>query len=132
MYAFSKYTKLFDPKSWSFLVSFHLSPWQVRGWERTNHLRSPIQILHLLEYNMILNISLVAQAVKNPPAMYETQVPSLGQEGSLGMATHSKILDWWMPWTEKPVGLQSLGSQWVKHSGVTSITTHYKNISTDP
>ena len=39
---------------------------------------------------MILNISLVPQTVKNPPAVYETQVPSLGQEGSLGMATHSK------------------------------------------
>ena len=39
---------------------------------------------------MILNISLVTQTVKNPPAVYETQVPSLGQEGSLGMATHSK------------------------------------------
>ena len=42
--------------------------------------------------------------VKNPPAMEETQVQSLGQEDPLekGMATHSSILAWRIPWTEKP------------------------------
>ena len=57
--------------------------------------------------------SLVAQMVKNPPAMQETQVQSLGQEDPLGkeMATHSSILAWRIPWTEEPEGLQSMGSQ---------------------
>ena len=49
--------------------------------------------------------------VKNPPAMWETQVLSLGQEDPLeeGMATHSSILAWRVPWTEEPGGLQSMG-----------------------
>ena len=57
--------------------------------------------------------SLVAQTIKNPPAMQETQVQSLGWEDPLkgGMATHSTILAWRMPWTEEPGGLQSMGSQ---------------------
>ena len=56
-------------------------------------------------------------AVKNPPAMRETQVPSLGQEDSLekGMATPSRILAWEIPWTEEPGGLQSMGSQSIGH-----------------
>ena len=54
--------------------------------------------------------------VKNPPAMQETQVPSLGWEDPLekGMATHSGILAWRIPWTEGPVGLQPMGSQRVR------------------
>ena len=53
-------------------------------------------------------------AVKNPPAMQETQetwVRTFGQEGPLeeGMATHSNILAWRIPWTEEPDGLQSIG-----------------------
>ena len=61
--------------------------------------------------------SLVAQAVKNLPAMQETWVQSLGQEDPLekGMATHSSILAWRIPWTEEPDGLQSMGSQRVGH-----------------
>ena len=51
--------------------------------------------------------------VKNLPAVQETQVQSLGQEDPLekGMATHSSILAWRIPWTEEPGGLQSMGSQ---------------------
>ena len=51
--------------------------------------------------------------LKNLPAMQETQVRSLGWEAPLekGMATHSSILAWRMPWTEEPGGLQSMGSQ---------------------
>ena len=51
--------------------------------------------------------------MKNPPAMQETQVQSLGQEDPLekDMATHSSILVWGIPWTEEPGGLQSMGSQ---------------------
>ena len=57
--------------------------------------------------------SLVVQQVKNPPAMQETWVQSLGCEDPLekGMATHSSILTWRIPWTEEPGGLQSMGSQ---------------------
>ena len=55
--------------------------------------------------------------VKNQPAMWETQVRSLGWEDPLEkeMATHSSILAWRIPWTEKPSGLQSIGSQRVGH-----------------
>ena len=66
---------------------------------------------------LIVRAPLVAQMMKNPPAMQETQVQSLGQEDSLeeGMATHSSILAWRIPWTEEPGGLQSMGSQRVRH-----------------
>ena len=74
-----------------------------------------------------ISLSLIwAQLVKNLPAVKETQqaqVPSLGWEDPLEkeMATHSSILDWEIPQTEEPGGLQSTGSQspydWVtKHS----------------
>ena len=55
--------------------------------------------------------------VKNPPAMQETWVQSLGWEDPLekGKVTHSSILAWEIPWTEEPGGLQSVGSQTVKH-----------------
>ena len=55
--------------------------------------------------------------VNNPPAMQETQVQSLGQEDppEKGMATHSSVLVWRIPWTEEPGGLQSVGSQRVGH-----------------
>ena len=55
--------------------------------------------------------------VKNPPAMQETWVRSLGREHSLeeGMATHSSILAWRVPWTEEPGGLQSMGLQRVEN-----------------
>ena len=61
--------------------------------------------------------SLVAQTVKHPPTMQETQVQSLGWEDLLEkeMATHSSILAWKIPWTEKPGSLQSMGSQRVGH-----------------
>ena len=55
--------------------------------------------------------SLVAQTVKNPPAIQETWVRSLGWEDPLeeGMATHSSIFAWRTPWTEEPGRLQSIG-----------------------
>ena len=58
-----------------------------------------------------------APIVENPSAMQETRVRSLGQEDSLeeGMATHSSILAWRIPWTEKPGGLQSIESHRVGH-----------------
>ena len=59
----------------------------------------------------------MAQTVKNPATMQETQVQSLGQEDPLekGMATHSSILAWEIPQTEEPSGLQSTESQRVRH-----------------
>ena len=55
----------------------------------------------------------LAQRVKRLPAMQEMQVSPLGQEDPLekDMATHSSILDWEIPWTGEPGGLQSTGSQ---------------------
>jgi len=55
--------------------------------------------------------------VKNLPAMQETEVQSLGQEDPLekGVATHSSLLAWRIPWTEEPGGLQSMESQRVGH-----------------
>ena len=62
--------------------------------------------------------SLVAQMVKNLPAMQETWVQSLGQEDPLEkkMATHFSILAWENPWTEEPGGLQSMGMQRVENN----------------
>ena len=61
--------------------------------------------------------SLVAQTVKNLPVIWETRVLSQGWEDPLkkGMATHSSILAWRIPWTEEPGRLQSTGSQGVGH-----------------
>ena len=61
--------------------------------------------------------SLVAQMVKNLPAIPETRVQPLGREDSLekGMVTHSRILDWKIPWAEDSGRLQSMGSQKVIH-----------------
>ena len=55
--------------------------------------------------------------VKNPPAMQETLVQSLGQEDPLekGMATHSSILAWRIPWIEEPDRLQSMELKRVGH-----------------
>ena len=65
---------------------------------------------------MFFRASLVAQMVKNLPAMQETWVQSLGWKDLLekGMATHSSILAWRIPRTEEPGGLQSMGSQRVR------------------
>ena len=61
--------------------------------------------------------TLVAQMVKNLPAIQETQLCSLDQVDPLekGMATHSSILAWRIPWTDEPGGLQSTGLQRVGH-----------------
>ena len=59
----------------------------------------------------------MAQLVKSLPAMWETQVRSVGGEDPLEkeMATHSSILACRIPWTEEPGRLQSMGSQRVRH-----------------
>ena len=61
--------------------------------------------------------SLVAQLVKNPPAVQDTWVLCLGWEDPLEkvMTTNSSVLPWEIQWTEEPGGLQSMGSQKVRH-----------------
>ena len=58
----------------------------------------------------------MAQMVKDPPGMQETWVRSLGQEAPLekGMATHSSILAWRIPWTEESDRLQSMRSDTIE------------------
>ena len=74
---------------------------------------------------------LAAQMVKNPPAMQETRLLSLGRENPLekGMATHSSILDWRIPWSEETGGLQSLGSKRVRHDEVTNTFTFLNTLT---
>ena len=80
------------------------------GSPRVGHNRVTFTFMSVLSGSM----------VKNLPAMQNTQVPSLGQGDSLekGMATHSSILVWRIPWTEEPDRLQSMGSQ----SDMTEVT----------
>ena len=80
------------------------------GSPRVGHNRVTVTFMSVLSGSM----------VKNLPAMQNTQVPSLGQGDSLekGMATHSSILVWRIPWTEEPDRLQSMGSQ----SDMTEVT----------
>ena len=67
--------------------------------------------------NHCFEASLMAQRLKCLPPMQETQVQSLGWEDPLEkeMAIHSSILAWRIPWIEEPGGLQSTGSQRVRH-----------------
>ena len=71
---------------------------------------------------MIQEASLVAQMVKNLPAVWETCAWSLGQKDPLekGMATHPSILAWRIPWVEGIGGLQSVGLQRARHNWATN------------
>ena len=71
----------------------------------------------LLSPVYLTRASLLAQSVKNLPAVQETWFQPLSWEDPLEkeMATHASILTWEMPWTEEPGGLQSMGSQRVGH-----------------
>ena len=96
------------------MISHHfckISPWRSRPF---NNFPTPIYF----QYSWA---SLVAQLVKNPPAMWETWVPSLGWEDPLGKgkATRSSILAWTIPWT-----IQSMESQRLRQDGVT-FTFHF-------
>ena len=66
--------------------------------------------------------------VKNPPAMRDTWVQSLGQEDPLekGVATHSSMLAWRIPWREELHGLQSMGLQRVGHDQETNTFTTFR------
>ena len=114
-------------------------PWCSCTWPPVNpQLAEPFYGLSLLLWFVVTSTTnfvfhgfirapLVAQMVKNSPAMQETCVWFLGWEDPLeeGMATHSSIFAWTIPWTEEPGGLQSMGSQRVRHSWATQHThTH--------
>ena len=79
---------------------------------------------------MGIRASLVAQLVRNLPAVQETQVWSLGREDPLekGVATHSDTLAWRIPWTEEPGGLQSMGSQRVGHNCATNFCFQFSSV----
>ena len=71
----------------------------------------------IFEFSLPPWLPLVAQMAKNLPSISETWVRSLGWEDLLeeGIATHSRILVWEIPWTEEPGGLQALRLQRVGH-----------------
>ena len=73
-------------------------------------------------YHILMHIFWMAQMVKKLPTVWETWVWSLGREDPLekGMATHSSILAWKIPWTEEPGELQSMGLQRIGHDWVTN------------
>ena len=121
-----------DLVSDAIVVPFLECPTHVTAW-CVVMLASPCSIMHLGFIHIVESVrsllflllssiplwsSLVAQLVKNLPAMPETWVRSLGWEDPLeeGMATHFSILAWRIPWTEEPGGLQSMGSQRVGHN----------------
>ena len=100
----------------------HIFPWVYRPLLFISKLYSTAWTYSLFMHSTTegYGASQLAQWLKNPPAMRETQempVQSLGEEGPLekGMATHSSILAWKISWTEEPGGLQSIGSQRVRH-----------------
>ena len=82
-----------------------------------------ILFVYLLSH---VQTSLVAQTVKHLPAVWEPWVRSQGWENPLEkeMATHSSTLAWKIPWTEESGGLQSQGSQKVRHDWATSLSSH--------
>ena len=82
-----------------------------RGLSRVHPLQVVVRLCTLVY--CIEWVSLVAQMVRNLPPMQGTQVQSLGQKDPLekGIAIHSSILAWRIPWTEEPSGLPSMGSQ---------------------
>ena len=80
----------------------------------------------------MVDLNLVAQTVKDLPARQETRVRSLSWKVPLekGMAIHCSILAWRIPWTENPGGLQSMGSQRVRHNQLTGIALHFNRQTT--
>ena len=82
-------------------------------------------------FETLANLLTISQMVKNLPAMHKTGVQPLDQEDPLEkrMATHPSILAWRIPWTEQPDGLQSMGSQRVRHKATDPITLSFTVIS---
>ena len=98
-------------------ISFDITYlWNLKQWYRWAYLRNRNSHRCRKTYGN-QGASLVAQTVKNPPAMQETWVRSLDWKDpwKKEMATHSSVLAWRIPWTE-PGGLQPMGSQGVRHN----------------
>ena len=78
--------------------------------------------------------NIVHRKLSNPPAMLETRVQSLGREDPVedGMATHSRIPAWKIPWTEKPGGLQSTESRRVRQAWATTTFTCHSFLDSFP
>ena len=89
------------------------------------HYFSPFIKFHAQTFQSLL-ASVVAQMVKNLPAMQETMVQSLGWEDPLEkrMAIHSTFLAWRILWTKEPGGLHPIGLQRVRHSLVSNTHMH--------
>ena len=79
---------------------------------------APLTAHFMLITRLSIRASLIAQLVKNLPAVQEAWVRSLGREDPLEkeMATHSSLIVWKISWTEEPGGLQSMGWQRVSHN----------------
>ena len=82
-----------------------------------SHSKSLARFSDAVRVFVATSVSQVAKWVKTLPAVQKTQIQSLDQEDSLeeGMATHSSILAWRIPWTEEPGELQSMELQRVRH-----------------
>ena len=109
-----------DPLEKEIATHSSILAWRITWMEEAGRLQSMGS--QKLDTTKWLNwTELVAQMVKNPPAMWETWVRSLGWEDPLeeDMATHSSILAWRIPWTEEPGELQSIGSERVGHDWAT-------------
>ena len=116
--------------------SISLLTWSSSWWHLSksmNDLQAGVWLFPLL----MTMASLVTQIVNNLPAIWETQVQSLGWKDSLekGKATQPSILAWRVTWTEEPGGLQSMELQRVEHDWATNIfifTSHDINPHTSP
>ena len=104
------------------LISFRIDWFELLDAQGTlksllQHYNSKPSILQRSAFSMVQ----VVQMIKNLPAMQETQVQSMGQEGPLekGSITHSSILAWRIPWAE-PDGLQSMGLPRIRHNWETN------------
>ena len=113
-----------------FLKVFSSKLFQEISSQQQYHISCTLSKYKIMLYSFPKRDSTMAQWVKNLPVMQETQVWSLGWEDPLeeGMATHSSILAWRIPWTEEPGRLQSMGwydwSDWACTSSPTSSHTH--------
>ena len=103
--------------------TFGHSSWARYPWSGSSNIWFFSHHVKIINSVYLIEASLVAQSVKNPPMMQETWVRSLGWENPLEkqMARHASILAWEIPWTEEPGGLQSMRSQRVGHDWATSL-----------
>ena len=123
--------------NWIHILKTHSSTlaWKIPWMEESGRLQSMgshqsdmTEWLHFFHFSFqrlmeLYKTLMVAQMVKNLPAVQETQVPSLGWEHPLEkeMAIHSSILTWKILWTEEPGELQSMESQRAGHDWVTNM-----------